>query len=307
MRILAAGGAGFLGRHLCGRLREIDPALQLTILDLQGRTGFNFTQCDLTSRTDSRLALSGDNFRTVIQMVGIIRAKSVQEYRLMNVETTENLLENLDPPPDKFLLLSSSAVYGAPPPDHWPVKETCSLNPVSDYGVSCIEREELARRICRQKGIKLVILRPFNLVGPGQEPVMMIPSFARRLALIERNGFPLEMEVGPLDTRRDFVDVRDAAGFISAAALSRDPSPEQVYNIASGVTHTGRYVLDHLLEIFTLPAQFLIREGSPVTGDAVVRDLPGDSTHAGNSLGLRVSIPLEKSLEDVANDWRERT
>ncbi len=309
MRILAAGGAGFLGRHLCRSLGESDPALKLTILDLPGRIGSDVTgyiPCDLTSNKNSAEALQGRNFSAVIQMVGIIRAESTREYGRLNVDTTENLLENLDPPPGTFLLLSSSAVYGAPSSDHWPVSESCPLDPVSDYGLSCLEREELARRVCRRRGIRLVILRPFNMVGPGQEPVMMVPSFARKLAYIERNGSPDVLEVGPLDTKRDFVDVRDAAGLIKRAALSSNTSEEVVYNIARGVTHTGRWVLDHLMERFSLPKSLSVRAEGSGSRTAVVRDLPGDSSRAGNSLGWRVSISLEKSLEDVADDWRAR-
>ena len=309
MKILAAGGAGFLGRHLCRKLYEAVPDLELTVLDLPGKKTpeeTEFLPCDLTEIADSKDLLRDRFFDVAIQMVGVIKANSSLEYHRLNVETTGNLLENLDPPPGRLILLSSSAVYGAPTPDWWPVNEKCPFDPVSEYGRSSIERETLALELCRRRNVYLAVVRPFNMIGPGQDPVMMVPAFAKKMASMEKMGYPTVMEVGDLDSRRDFIDVRDVADLIAGIVTSDVKERIVYFNAATGTTYPGRWILERLKEKFRLPESFSVKESSFGKGGSVVRDLPGDSSSAKRLLGWNVSIPLEQSLGDISEDWRRR-
>lgn len=307
MKILLAGGAGFLGRHLYRSFLEVLDAPKITVLDLPGKSITNeveYLPCDLTDSRHSGSILKGHSYDVIVQLAGVIRATGRSRYERVNVTATRNLLMNLDSPAEKVIILSSSAVYGASPAYLWPVRENAPINPVSEYGRSCLKKEKEALRICNKRGLSLVIVRPFNIIGPGQEPVMMVSEFARDLASAEKYKTPAVIETGPLFTRRDYVDVRDVASFIVRASVSSRSST--CYNVARGVTRSGNWMLDRLMEQFKLPEHFSIIEKDINSKEISVMDLPGDSSLARRELGWSAAISIEESLKDVAEYWRAR-
>src|SRR5947208_550828 len=74
-------------------------------------------------------------------------------------------------------------------------------------GVSMLARERLASRA--SSALPVLIARPFNHVGPRQDPHFVASGFARRVADIEAGRWAPEIAVGNLDARRDLMDVRD--------------------------------------------------------------------------------------------------
>lgn len=307
MKILLAGGAGFLGRHIYKNFLEVLDAPEISVLDLPGINTLNnveYLPCDLTDSGHSGSMLKGHSYDVIVHLAGAIRANDRSEFEKVNVTATRNLLMNLDTPPGKVIILSSSAVYGASPEYLWPVREDAPMNPVSEYGRSCMRKEEEALRICNRRGLNMVIVRPFNIIGPGQEPVMMVSEFARDLASAEKYQTQSVIETGPLYTRRDYVDVRDVAGFIVKASVSNRNST--CYNVARGVTRSGNWMLDRLMEQFKLPEHFSIIEKDINSKEISVIDLPGDSSLAYRELGWSAAISTEASLKDVAEYWRTR-
>lgn len=92
--------------------------------------------------------------------------------------------------------------------------------------------------------LTVIIVRMFNLLGPGQPADLACSSFARQIALAEAGG-STEITTGNLDARRDFVDVRDAVrAFILAADKG---TPGQVYNVCSGRAVRIRSCLDEMI------------------------------------------------------------
>src|SRR4029450_11381811 len=78
-----------------------------------------------------------------------------------------------------------------------------------------------------------------------QTPKFVSPSIARQIALIERGAADPVIKVGNLDAERDLTDVRDVVR--AYAPLMKDGTAGQVYNVASGVAHSIRSLLEGLI------------------------------------------------------------
>ena len=118
----------------------------------------------------------------------------------------------------RMLLIGSSAVYG----DAGRVErinEDCPRQPVSLYGVAKASQEMLADYHAQANGLELVILRLFNLMGPGQQSGMVIPDWVTQAARIAE-GETSTLRVFNTYAARDFVDVRDVVRAISLAPVT---------------------------------------------------------------------------------------
>src|SRR5206468_3253933 len=99
------------------------------------------------------------------------------------------------------------AQYGLLDRAHRPTTETAPMRPLGAYGRSKAIQESIALRYAAMAGLRIVCLRPFNLVGPGQSDRFVVGAVARQIALAELGAAPATIKVGRLDVRRDFVDV----------------------------------------------------------------------------------------------------
>src|SRR5207248_6578857 len=105
--------------------------------------------------------------------------------------------------------------------------------------------EGVARILAARLDLPLVLVRVFNLLGPGLQDRHLAGALARQVAAIKLGLSPPVLEVGPLDTARDFVDVRDAASGLALAAERGVAGA--AYNLASGRETHVQAILDGLL------------------------------------------------------------
>lgn len=306
MRILVTGANGFLGRHLVRALLHGNH--DVTSLDLPTEQASNQTclvSCDLTDAVSTRSALRGLEFDAVIHLAYAPRGSSEMPTRKVGAEGTRNLLEFLEPGFGRFILAGSSAVYGSVPADDLPVAESRPPAPVGFYGACHLERELVVKEMLSGAGAEICIFRMFNLIGPGQEPVMLVPQVARKLALAESGEREDPLTMGSLESRRDYVDVRDAARAY-LHAVSRSLGGLCKINLCSGLSISGRDVVRALCGLFgeRVPVHEAEVTVEPSPND--VMDLTGDRSAALELLGWQPSIGLGRSLEDVAEEWRRR-
>ena len=99
------------------------------------------------------------------------------------------------------------------------------------------------------------IVRPFSCIGPGQNERFLIPKL---VGFFKRRGDVLE--IGDKSIRRDFVDIRDAAGFYEKL-IKADEYSNEVFHIASGEAHSIEEIIDMLREI-SGHSDFEIRQNS---------------------------------------------
>jgi len=304
MKILVTGAGGFLGRHLTSARDAAGfetRGLDLPSTSHHPREGF--IPCDLTDAASTRAALRGLSFDAVVHLAAASRTAPEAVAMRVAVEGTANLLAALGGDFGGFVLAGSSAVYGSVPAGDQPVVESRAPSPAGFYGAAHLSRERAVLDSLQGRVPAICIFRMFNLVGPGQEPVMLVPQVARKLALAEVGRPEPPLFTGSLEPKRDYVDVRDVAGAY-VRWLSSGISGVHFLNICSGASTSGLDVVRALCVLFGQPAPDAA--GLPRAEAGAVMDLTGDGRAALDLLGWSASTPLALSLEDTARDWRRR-
>ncbi len=146
-----------------------------------------------------------------------------------------------------------------------------------------------------------------NLVhntGPRRGETFATSNFAKQVAEIEAGLREPVMHVGDLKPTRDFSDVRDIVrGYW--ALLDRG-TPGEVYNLCSGVDWSIERMLNFLIGQSTA-GRIEIREDPSRLRPSDVPILRGSAEKVEKAVGWRVTIPLEKTLTDLLEYWRQRT
>jgi UDP-glucuronate 4-epimerase len=229
MRVLVTGGLGFIGSRLCATL--LDEGFDVRCVDdLSGRhaagTGAAAAPAlaargaeIVTARADPAHLQGCDAAVHLAALPGVRTRRTPAALRAANVELSDRLAAAAARQGMRFVLASSSSVYGnarvLPTPEDAPL---APLNPYSQSKVAA-EAAVLAR------GGDPVVVRPFTVYGPGQRPEM---AFARWIAALAA-GEAVPWHAAP-GTARDFTYVDDAAAGL-AAALMRGRAGE-AYNVS---------------------------------------------------------------------------
>lgn len=171
---------------------------------------------------------------------------------------------------------------------------------MSPYAASKVAAEFLGLQAFLGEGLPVILVRPFNHVGPGQSDGFVVSALARRVVEAERSGGTVP--VGNLEAARDFTDVRDVVRAYRLLALNGEPG--EVYNIASGRAVTVAAIAEQLVGLARSPVRL---EQIPSLVRAVdVPILLGDPTRLRERTGWRPEVELATTLEDVVGYWRER-
>lgn len=298
-RALITGISGFVGRHL--REELLREGWDVFGFDIRAEDDNVFIG-DLSDRALLSQVMLDCQPDAVFHLAGIIKSTDPQAYYTSNLFGTLNLLDALmqmEKRP-KVVLASSSAVYGLTKSAR-PITERSPLRPVTEYAVSKIAQETAALRYHYAFGLDVVIVRMFNLLGPGQSPDLACSAFARQIALAEISE-QNEIITGNLDAKRDFVDVRDAAR--AFALLAEKGEAGQTYNVCSGSVVSIQQCLS---EMMLKSKKQLSTRADPARVQK--NDVPvqvGSFQKLHKVAGWNPRIPLYESLADLLNDWRER-
>jgi GDP-4-dehydro-6-deoxy-D-mannose reductase len=196
----------------------------------------------------------------------------------------------------------SSEEYGLVHPHEVPMTEANPLRPLSPYAVSKVGQELLAWQYHQSYGLKTIVTRGFNHTGPRRGQVFVESSFAHQIVQIEKGLRPAVIDVGDLESKRDWTDVRDTVrGYW--LALDRGV-PGEVYNIGSGTCRTCGEMLQALLR--HTDRRIEVRVDPSRLRPSDVKILWADATKFQKQTGWRPEIPFETTMKDLLDDWRAR-
>jgi len=173
-----------------------------------------------------------------------------QETIETNILGTQHIFEALRiySPQARILFVSSSDVYGDTSIDDRALCEDDDTKALSPYAYSKIGGELLSRFYTDVEGLHIVIARSFRSfphTGPGQSPAFVCSDWAYQIAKIEEGSKEPVMQVGNIEVKRDFSDVRDVVK--AYAQLVEKGRKGEVYNVASGKAVSLQEILDMLL------------------------------------------------------------
>lgn len=224
-----------------------------------------------------------------------------------NITGTERLLEALRRCKgiDPFIhVCSSSEIFGRVPREKLPIAEDCSFHPASPYAISKVGTDLVGRFHAEAYGQKVMVTRMFTHTGPRRGDVFAESSFAKQIALIERDLLPPVVKVGNLESLRTWSDVRDAVRAYHML-VTIDPKPGEAYNIGGTFSCTVGDMLKHLLSLargskieFEVDSERL----RPIDADLQVPDTRKFSAHT----GWKPQITFEQTMRDLLEYWRNR-
>ncbi len=307
-KVLVTGANGFVGQHLVKELSEHG----LSVTGIGGPQGASdkspfvdeYLVIDLND-VEAVQAIDFSGIDGVIHLAGLAAVgpsfDDPMSYITTNIGIEINIIEaalaqNAKP---KFLIVSSGSLYDAEA--SLPLTEASPTVPSSPYAVSKLGQEQMAQ-CYGLRDVHCVIARPFNHIGPGQNPGFIVPDIAQQLVAFEQ-GKAETLLVGNLDAQRDYTDVRD---IVRAYRLLLEKGESgETYNVCSGEPTSGhQLVLDLLAAAGThVPIKTDPDKMRPSDNPVIY----GDNQKLVAATGWQPEIAIEITLADVMADWRARS
>ena len=195
------------------------------------------------------------------------------------------------------VLIAGSALVYKPSTDA--LDEESPLGPPNPYGFSKLTQEAVAGR---DAWSAVYLARPFNHAGPRQSPAYVASAFARQIAEIEAGVADAVLNVGNLDARRDLTDVRDTVR--AYRLLVEKGRPARPYNVCSGRAYRVGDLLETMLRLARARITIAVDPNRLRPSDTPV--VLGNPARIAAEVGWHATIPIEDTLNDLLDYWRER-
>lgn len=314
MNVLITGIAGFAGSHLAENL--LDKGYTVSGTHLSDESLKNLESIE------SRLELVELDFHDPRKIPEILRSTK-PEY-IFHLAALPSVGESFRDPYDtyvvnffgtffmlqaaiklkslkKFVMITSSDIYGIVKQEDLPLKTDRCLEPVSPYGVSKAACDMMGYQYFKNYEMPIVRVRSFPHSGPRQGKGFVIPDFSKQIAEMEHSPKKKNIiKVGNLDARRDISDVRDiVSGYRLAAEKGR---PGDIYQLCSGRTNSISELLDKLIKMSSIKieTQFDPQLSRPTD----VPILSGDVSKAEQELGYKRKYSIDDTLKDCLEYYR---
>ena len=314
MGTLVTGANGFVGSALCARLLRDGVAVRRAVRSL----GSQFSGAEpiaigsLSSETDWTVALrSVEQVVHLAARVHVMNDKSTDpltDFRLVNVESTANLARQAAAAGiRRFVYLSSVKVNGEFTQEGRLFAADDAPAPEDPYGVSKHEAEQLLRQIATETGMKVVIIRPPLVYGPGVKA--NFESMMRWLA----RGVPLPL-AAVTQNRRSLVSLNNLVDLI-VTCLHHPAAANQTFLVSDGedistaeLLRRMGTALGHPARLFYVPPSMLKIGAQVVNKPGIYQRLCGslqlDMAKTRQLLGWTPPVSVEEGLRRAAEGFR---
>lgn len=306
MRVLVTGACGFVGQHLAAHLVACGDTVLGTVFSeaaQHNNRGYETAVLDVTSYKACSELIARFRPDRIYHLAGMAFVPEAEEnfgrVLAINVESVQNVVRSayLLQAGIRVLIVSSAEVYGKIRPENLPLTEATAVRPANNYSLSKAMAELVALRYQSSEQVRVVVARPFNHIGPGQNNRFVTSTFGEQLARIACGLDAPVLRVGNLDARRDFTDVRD---IVRGYRLALEAG-QGTYVFSSGKSVSIQSILDCLIEVSGQKVE-IVRDPTRLR-PSDVPDLYGSAARAKTDLGWEPKIPLHVSLKDIFEDW----
>jgi len=271
---LITGFSGFVGRYFFEYLHQIQEKANIFGIDITAPS-FDLKCCNNINTKFSKVDLLDKNkIRDIIlkfkpdfilhlasfSSVAFSWQKPVLSFN-NNTNIFLNLLEAVREAGIKCKVLSvgSSEEYGIVRKKDIPLTESIQLNPISPYAVARVSQELLSKIYVNGYGLNIIMTRSFNHIGPRQEDVFAVSSFAKQMVKIKKeNRNKGVLRVGNLKIVRDFLDVRDVAK--AYYLLLQKGKRGQIYNVCVGKGITLKELINSIADYLGIKVELKVNQ-----------------------------------------------
>lgn len=305
-RVLLTGIEGFVGGHLARRLRDsghdvvgihyAEPPPGLPARLLHG---------DVRVFPLLRLLVRASEPDWIVHLAGLSSVATSEtrgsETWTINATGTLNLLESVRQLElaCRVLIISSADVYGRSNIGK-PLEEDAPELPLSPYALSKQAAEDIARFYHRAYGTQCIILRPFSHTGPGQAPNFVFPKVAHAIAQVEAGRRDPVIEMGNLEVKRDYTDVRDVVRAYELAL--KHCTPGETYNVTSGKPVLIGDGVELLRSKAKVPVE--VRTAAAMLRGRDIPVLTGNPDKFRAATGWQPELPFDQTLSDLLDYYR---
>jgi GDP-4-dehydro-6-deoxy-D-mannose reductase len=310
-KVLVTGATGFAGKYLIDHLTSLsDYSIIGTYVTSRPdeKERLKFVRLDLNSADDVNHCIATEVPDYIYHLAALTSpAESLENPARTitnNITAQVNILEavkNSSKPDARILIVSSADVYGKVSQDNVPIDENTPLNPTNPYAVSKISQDFLGLQYHITHKMNIIRVRPFNHIGPGQEPKFVVAAFAKQIAEIEKGQKEPVVKVGNLEPKKDFSDVRDIVkGYQQVLEKGK---VGDVYNMGSGESIKIEEILQKLLALSTVKIE--IQKDDTLFRPTDTPDFVCDTRKTKSEIGWQTSISIDQSLKDTLDYWRK--
>jgi UDP-glucose 4-epimerase len=304
MRIVVTGANGFVGGHVARKLAREHEVLAVDNL----RYGpwrfaaaelatFTPDTTDLRDRDRTRKVLESFKPEAIIHLAAIHFIPECEqlpdEAVSINVQATVNLLLAC-PVSCRFVHTSTAAVYAPLETAHR--EHADPIGPMDVYGYTKLHSEDMVRYFTLRNGMESVIVRLFNVIGPGETNPHVLPEIVKQLKTGERT-----LQLGNVSPRRDYIYTDDvAAGFIAAATLPLNAATAREPVVVNLGTQTSYSVQDLVDRLSSIIGEKITVEVDPARVRKVDRpELLADNTKIKTIFGWKPTVDIDTALQRI--------
>jgi UDP-glucose 4-epimerase len=273
--IAVTGSSGFIGRHLLGALRE----QQYNIIEIDIEKDLDIS--------DWSKARNIPHFDIIIHLAAKTFVpdsfKRPHEFYFVNQSSTLNVLE-LARINSASVIYFSSYLYGTP--EYLPIDEKHPLKPHNPYAQSKIICEKICEGYYRDFGVPVIIFRPFNIYGPGQNSSFLIPGIIEQ----QKSGKILLKDPRP---KRDFIHVSDIIYAVMLAIKLENPGL-QTFNLGTGKSYSVEEIVNLIIKYYGI---WTVVKYTNEYRPGEVLDTIADIRKISTVLKWSPSINIEKGLD----------